>query len=307
MASGVACIVLTFNNVADTRECLSSLKAASPPPARIFVVDNGSTDGSLAALEREWGETATFVPLPQNLGVAAGWNHGIRAAMAENFERFLILNNDTVVEPGILSALVEALDRSPASTGLVSPVILKYDEPETVWYAGGRYGRLLGITRHPFLGKKWSDVRGAVTAASITDYAPICAVLMTRQAYERVGPFDEGFFFGHEDIDWCLRAADAGLRCVLVGQALVRHKISVTGGRRGGAFSNFSAFHFGRGSMRVGHKHHRGWRIAPFLFGQFCVRLPAYTLQILASRQVAPAALYAWGMVLGLSDWSRLQ
>src|SRR4051794_1288334 len=188
----VASIVLTYNNFSDTDECLRSLAQLTYPDHDIVVVDNGSTDGSPERLHRKWQATVRLVSNGRNLGGAAGWNAGIRAAWSDA-DYFLILNNDTVVDPGLIEPLLAGFASAP-DIALISPIIVSYDHPDNVWYAGGRYRELLGISTHPGLGGRWQSVAATLGHLAITDYAPLCAALVSKAAFEKVGLFDESFF-----------------------------------------------------------------------------------------------------------------
>jgi GT2 family glycosyltransferase len=100
----VVIIILTFNQLETTRSCLSSLQSAGGS-AHILVWDNGSTDGTAAAVEREFPQVSAHAH-PDNLGVALGRNEAARLA-TELFEPsyFLFLDNDMLVEPGFVEAL----------------------------------------------------------------------------------------------------------------------------------------------------------------------------------------------------------
>jgi GT2 family glycosyltransferase len=111
---------------------------------------------------------------------------------------------------------------------------------------------------------------------------------------------DDRFFFGHDDVDWCLRARQAGLRSVVVGQVLARHKVSTTGGIRGSTvLTPFSAYHHAKGSVLIGRKHASGWALLPYALGQLCVRFPYYSLQMLRAGQARGVFAYAQGLFDG--------
>jgi GT2 family glycosyltransferase len=295
----VASIVLSYNNFVDTHECLCSLAGIAYPAHEIVVVDNGSTDDSATRLRREWEGKVRFVLTGQNVGGAAGWNAGIHAAWA-TADYFLILNNDIVVDPGLVERLLVAFAGGP-DTALVSPVIVSYDQPDSVWYAGGRYNDLFGISTHARLGASWESLGPKFGALVATDYAPLCAALISKAVLEKVGLFDESFFFGHEDVDWCMRARDAGLRCRVAGQPLVRHKVSASGGSRGSlAFTRFSAFHFAAGSVKLGRKRNHGLRLVPFVVGQLFLRLPVYGFRMVAAGRPGALVSYLAGLVAGI-------
>lgn len=304
MTAKVASIVLTYNNFADTDECLASLAALDYPAHDIVVVDNGSSDGSLPRLRDRWQDRVRFIETGANLGAAAGWNTGVRAAFADN-DYFLILNNDIAVEPDLVQGLLRAFEGAP-HTALASPVIVSYERPEITWFAGGRYNSLFGLSRHAGLGRRWQRLGKGFGGLVATDYAPLCAAMVSKAAFERVGLFDESFFFGHEDVDWCLRARDAGFQCRVVGRPLVRHKVSASSGVRGSlTFTPFSAFHFAAGSVKLGRKRNRGWRFLPFAAGQILVRLPLYALRMARAGQGQAIVSYFKGLKEGLSAEMR--
>jgi len=204
------------------------------------------------------------------------------------------------VAPELLERLVEAFGRA-SGVGLVAPIMTFYDFPDRVWFAGGSYYPLVGITRHPGLNRPLETFGDLLGTLYQTDYAPTCAVLLSREALEDVGLPDERFVFGHDDIDWCLRASAKGYRALVVGEALVRHKVSSTGGTRGSTvLTDFSAYHHAKGSMLVGAKHATGWRLVPYLCGQVFVRFPYYSLIMLRAGRLTGPLSYMRGLVAGL-------
>src|SRR5215467_1114173 len=108
----VAAVVLAWNLRDETAACGESLRAQGYERLRLLFVDNGSTDGSPAFL-RERFPDATVLALPENVGIASGYNAGLERALAENADYALVLNNDTLFAPGMLRALVEAAERHP--------------------------------------------------------------------------------------------------------------------------------------------------------------------------------------------------
>ena len=104
----VCTVILNWNGLADTRECLSSLQRIDYGSNRVVVVENGSEGGEATALRQEFGEAIHLIESPTNLGFAGGANLGMRYALEQGADYVLLLNNDTTVDPAFLSALVEA-------------------------------------------------------------------------------------------------------------------------------------------------------------------------------------------------------
>ena len=114
----VTVVVLNWNNLPDTIECLESLRAVTYPALRLLVVDNGSTDGSEAALRARF-PGLELLQTGENLGFAGGNNAGIRRALEGGADHVLLLNNDTTVDPGFVTAMVDAARANPRA-GLLS-------------------------------------------------------------------------------------------------------------------------------------------------------------------------------------------
>jgi GT2 family glycosyltransferase len=124
--------------------------------------------------------------------------------------------------------------------------------------------------------------------------------------YRDVGMLDPDFLLGHDDIDWALRLRDAGYEIRVVGEPLVRHKVSVSAGVRGSnVLQPLQAYHYARGSMLVAAKHRHGWRTFPYLAGQLLVRLPFYTVQMLRARKPEGVRSYVRGLRDGYREFLR--
>src|SRR3954470_22920286 len=128
----VAVVVLTWNARADTLRCLASLRSIEWQDLIVVVVDNGSIDGTLAAV-RESFPDVVIVGNGENLGFAEGNNRGIRVALELGADAVLVLNNDAEVEPAVIAELSAALGKCP-DAGAVSPVVR--DRGGALWFAG---------------------------------------------------------------------------------------------------------------------------------------------------------------------------
>lgn len=301
----VAAIVLTYNNVTDTGECLRSLQGQGYPRQRLIVVDNGSQDGSGAKLQAEWGGQALFIENRRNLGVAAGYNTGIRAALDLGADYVVLCNNDIVVEPGFTAALLGAFEANPEA-GIVCPVILYYDQPDRIWFARTAQHPRLFYTRNPWRARPFSSVPLRLGDVYSSAFVPTCATMISRHALETVGLLDERFFFGHDDVDWCLRARRRGFDCAVVARPLVRHKVSVTAGTRGRqSLKPASAYTHAEGSVLIGAKHFRRTAAVPFLAGLLALRLPVNVYHLARSGDGASILAYLRGLWAGFRRYGR--
>jgi hypothetical protein len=240
----VTAVVLGWNGRDDTLACLRSLRAVTYPDLSVVVVDNGSTDGGPDAVAAEFPE-ATLIRLDENRGFAGGVNVGMDAALESGADAVLLLNNDAVVNAGFLEPLVEAIE---PGVGAVCAQILDGDGSH-IWYAGAAYDPRRGHQgRHTGYGL---PPLSADVAPYETDRACGGAMLLPRSALEPVGPLDESLFAYAEDVDWSLRARDAGLRIVVVPASVVRHRVSAS---TGGSSSPDSLYYALRNGLAVAER-----------------------------------------------------
>lgn len=219
----VCFILVNLNQEALTRACIQSVLALRYPNVEIVLVDNCSTDGSGARLAGEF-PAVVFIPSDVNRGFAEGNNLGIRRALERGAKYIVLLNNDTVVDPGMVEPLVDAA-RDDDSIGVQSCKIYFTAERDTIWYAGGKLRVYRAAGSHPGMHEK---DRGQYDSFGDTGFATGCMMFFTRRALEEVGLLDGRYFIYLEDADWCVRAREAGFRVVYNPAARLWHSVSVT-------------------------------------------------------------------------------
>lgn len=223
-APRVAIILLNWNGHQDTLACLESLRRLDYPNAAVFVVDNASTDGSEAILRAAATPDVTILQSGANLGFAGGNNLGIRAALDHGADYVWLLNNDTMVDPGALSALVRRAEADPR-LGLIGSRIFYLAPPQHLWFAGGAIYPRTGMAIHePY------DVPDApeYDQPRPTDFLTGCSILARRQTVEQVGGLPEQYFLYYEDVDWCCLARQAGWGIFYEPASVVYHKVSAS-------------------------------------------------------------------------------
>ncbi len=227
--TSIGVVVINWNGRADTLTCLESLVAAVPGPARIVVVDNGSTDGSVEALHqwraaRPAGNAAPPVSIlacSSNRGFSGANNVGVELLRADPaIGHFLLLNNDATVDPTFFAEVARALDAVP-DAGILGPTIYVTGRPEEVWYAGGRFLSLRTLVVHE------QTVPREATPLP-TEFVTGCAMLISRRAWETLGPLPECYFMYHEDAEYSWRAHAAGLPVLYAPRAVVYHAVGAT-------------------------------------------------------------------------------
>jgi len=216
----VSIVILNWNGLEDTRECLQSLRRIGYSNRRIVVVDNGSAAREAAALRDEFGDVSDVIENETNLGFAAGANLGIRHALKSGAEYVLLLNNDTTFEPTFLTALVEAAE-SRGDGAAFCPKTYFYAQPDMIYSTGGTVSIWTATARQIGRGQRDS---GQFDRVATRDYADGVCMLIPRRALETIGLLDEDYFAYWEETDWCTRARAGGFRCYYIPDARIWHK-----------------------------------------------------------------------------------
>ena len=251
---GVSIIVLNWNGGSETIDCLKSLRAVRYPNLHVIVVDNGSSDGSEERLRRDFAEW-TILQAGSNLGYAGGNNLGIRYCLDRYDDEFvLVLNNDIVVDPDFVTALVEtAIERPDA--GIFGPKILYQTQPEVIWFAGGSWHANGATFLH--IGQGSRDAQRFDEPAEV-DYITGCAFFVRRSLLESIGLLEDRFFLTFEDCDFCVRAGRVGSKCIYVPAARIWHAVSISFGGRGAPLGHYF---WGRNRLLFGERHLPLWRL----------------------------------------------
>ena len=266
----VGIVISNYNGWQDTVQCLESLQKQTYRDFEIILLDDASTNDSVQQLQKHLTENTVFLPQEANSGFAAVNNVGMRRALADGCDWVLLLNNDTVVAPDFLETL---LRETPA--GAVScPKMLFLDPPDEIWFAGGELDRATGKVKH--LGGHEKDGPAFAEKKQVS-FITFCCVLLPRQVVEEVGFLDETLFMYCEDVDYCIRLADAGVPLWFLPDAKIWHK---AGGSAGGMLS---VYYITRNTLYLTCK------------GKSALQIRARTLPVLISG----AARYALTKLLG--------
>jgi GT2 family glycosyltransferase len=249
----VSIVIVTWNGRAYLDACLTAVAAQQDVDAETILVDNASTDGTVAHV-RERFPWVRLVTLGENRGFAGGNNAGVREARGR---LVALLNNDTVADPGWLRALCRGIDEQKGFALAASKIVYMHDAA-VVDSAGD------GLLRW---GGAFKRHHGAPASAAVEsgEVFGVCgaACLMPKAVFEELGGFDDDFFASHEDVDLSYRARLRGYRCRFVADAVVRHHGSATLGRA----SRFAVFHGQRNLEWVYVKNTPGWLLVRTLPG----------------------------------------
>lgn len=203
-------VFVTLNGWAGTAKMLASVREAGDP-CKLVCIDNGSTDGTPGKLQMAG---VRVIRNPNNEGFAAAVNRGIREAGSDDI---VLLNNDAAVRPGWIRGLREGLESRP-DAGLAGCRVSPHHG--AVAHCGVR----LSAATLEGSDLAFSHDLGQHTGTREVRAVTFCCVYIPRATIDRVGLLDERYFAYYEDVDYCLRVAKAGLKCVYVGGVQVTHE-----------------------------------------------------------------------------------
>lgn len=254
MSLDLTVIITTYNSSAVIPNALASLQALPPDesPSLTVVVDNASTDGSAEIAEGFPG--VRVIRSRRNMGLAAANNLGASRAGPGSL---LFMNPDTVTLPGALKALALFEGEHPGAA-ILGPSMVDGEGASqstartfpTIWdiiLRRSPLGRLPlfreSVRRHMF------PVDGSAPAK--VDWLVGAALWLTRAGREKVGLMSEDYFLYFEDVEWCWRAAEAGMEVWLVPESVIRHECSRESARKPGR----ALWHHLRSMVRFFSKH----------------------------------------------------
>ncbi len=223
----ICVVMLTYNQKERTIEILSNLLSITDPSFEVLVWDNGSQDGTVAAVQDIFpGVIAHYHT--ENLGVAPGRNAAAELAIRTlNPTYLLFLDNDMIVEPNFVAALLKPF-LEDENVGQTQAKLRFMDDRERLNDGGGcNINFMLGRTTPIGYGEidrgQYDTVRECVACGG--------AMMVRAEIFQQLGGFDNSFGkLGPDDLDFSLRVAKAGYKVLFVPEAVAYHKVSHTYG-----------------------------------------------------------------------------
>ncbi len=290
----VSIIILNWNGLEDTLECLESLEKVTYPDLKIVVVDNGSKGDDVQILKEKFGHYIHLVCNDQNYGFTGGNNIGIRYIL-DSFDcnYILLLNNDTVVDPEFLAEMIKVAEADSA-IGITGAKVYYYDFPERLQSVWGEidlwrgHARIVPPAISASIRSREID-RGQYDQVKEVDWVTGCCFLIKKDAVEKIGLLDEGYFSFWEELDYCLEARKSGYKTVFAPKAKVWHKLL----RSAGKIPGFAEYYSVRNRFRFMRKHATRWQYGSFLLYFFSLRFWLATGYYLLYEQ-SPKALLGY-------------
>jgi GT2 family glycosyltransferase len=209
------CIILVnFNNISDTKECLQSIKNTSGPLPFVVVVDNASNNQKDIESELFFFPHLKLILNTENIGFGKANNLGISWVFKNILSNYVfILNNDTIIEKSTIPLMVKYFLTKDASIGLIVPKILIYNSPQEIWYKGADIDF-----------KKITPSTSPPVNPSNPIFASGCAMFFSYNVLKEIKGFDPYFFMYDEDVELCLRINKIGIKIAYFPDATIYHK-----------------------------------------------------------------------------------
>jgi N-acetylglucosaminyl-diphospho-decaprenol L-rhamnosyltransferase len=298
-------VIVNWNVKALLRDCLRSLGEADQvlhPTGEIIVVDSASTDGSPQMVRAEFPQVR-LIASRENLGYAGGNNVGAAAARGRYI---FLLNPDTVIKPGVLSAMIDYMDARP-QVGALGPQLLWPDG--TVQSSRRRFPTLGSLFwESTLLGQWWPRNRHIQRyymvdcppdQPQLVDWVVGAAIFIRAETWRQIGPIDESFFMYFEETDWCRRCVEAGWEIHYLPSVQIVHYE----GKSSEQVMADRTIRFQRSKIRYARKYFgRGWALVLrlFLWATFAFQWLAESTKWLIGhrRDLRRQRMIAYGQVL---------
>ncbi len=225
----------------------------------VIVVDNASSDGSVAMVEQEFPQVK-LIANRENLGFTVGNNQGIAASQGRYI---LLLNPDTEVVGDALATMVEYMDEHPI-VGVLGPQLLNPDG--SIQSSRRRFPTMATAFLESTILQQWFPNNAVLRRYYVldrpdndvqeVDWVTGACLMVRREAIEEVGMLDEGFFMYSEELDWCRRIKAQGWQIIYLPTAKVIHY----GAQSSEQVKAFQHIQFQRSKIRYFRKHHSRWQ-----------------------------------------------
>ncbi len=226
---GVSIVILNWNGLDDTIECIESLQKVTYPNFEVIVIDNASNGDDVRVLNERFGSYITLIENKKNYGCGEGYNSGIRYALNKGGSKYIItMNNDVTLDPAFMDELVRVAE-SDGKIGIVGPKIFYYDyngRNDVILDAGGKIHKW-SLKIHRRIGESQDDLPQYQIQKEV-DWVTGAVLMFKGHLIDKVGFWSDWYFIGYEDVEFCLKTSKQGYKVVYVPTAVAWHKVAVS-------------------------------------------------------------------------------
>lgn len=283
----VFAITINWNRAEDTIACIRSLKTQTLGLEKIIVVENGS-DEEPSFVKTHPFDDIEVIDTGKNLGFGAGANVGLKYALALGADCVLLINNDTFADAYMVKQLI--FESQKEGFEISAPLIYYHSAPEAVWSAGGTICKLIGLP-HDAHNRKNPPAKNTRRT-----FLTGCCLLLSRNALEKAGFFDEEYFMYYEDLDYMARANQLGIKMGVVPSAKLWHKEAQSSG---GYLNPKERYWSARSLMKYSKKATTWWNALPLWLHRLISSI-LWTFRLLLKGKPAALKAYWQGILDGL-------
>lgn len=219
----IGIVICNYNKREYVVNCIQSVLESKTDDFDIYVVDNASTDDSVEAITKKYGDRVTVLVNAENLGGSGGFNTGIRKVLEEGYEYLYCLDNDVLVDENAVGALADYLD-AHEDTGVAGSIVYHMDYPEYVQ----QYGLDIDFENYTAI-THYADFLddGSVPDVNFCDTVATCSVMIRTSCIKNtdIGIMPENNFIYWDDMEWIYRFTLAGFKVVTIKSSVVLHKM----------------------------------------------------------------------------------
>lgn len=251
----VAIIIVNYNGLNDTLECIESInKSQTKYDLKIIVVDNCSRVNE-AKIVQDIYKDVVAIRSDVNGGFSYGNNIGIRWALDNFCDYILLLNNDTIIKNDMIDTLIDS-----CNSQIVAPTMLYYGKYDLAWYAGGFINKRTGNAEHKHMNEHidYNSMQN-----EICTFVTGCCFAAKSETIQEIGYLDDSYFMYCEDTDYCIRAYLKGIEIEYIPKAVLWHKVSQS---TGGGNSPFATYYMTRNRLNYVKKYMSYFGITAYWF-----------------------------------------
>lgn len=292
----VSIITINYRQAQITCDLLDSLADIHYAHYETLLVDNGMEQDATSRYQQHL-PTVKVINSAQNLGFAGANNLAIQQAKGDYI---LLLNNDTIVPKHFLAPMVALMEKRP-EVGILSPKIYYYDQPNTLQYAGtARIDLTTGRGTDP---AKLSEDQGQYQENKAVELAHGACMLIRKEVLEDIGLLSEDYFLYYEELDFCMRARQAGWQIYYTADSYIHHRESSSTGKS----SAFKTYYMFRNRWLFMKKFNSTFHFLQFACYFLCISLPLNSLRFVWQKEWKHLQALWQGLVWNLSGQSNAQ
>lgn len=215
----VGIVICNYNKVDYILNCIQSILESRFQDFDLYVVDNGSTDGSAEAIRQKYGQQVELIANSENLGGSGGFNSGLRKAFEKGYPYLMCVDNDVLADENAVGNLYDFLENHPEA-GMAGSKVYHMEEPDYVQQYGQKIDFDHFCTEVNYH-NAYED--GSMPEYLYTDSVAACSLMVRRSLIQEIGLMPEENFLYWDDTEWCYRCHQAGYKVAAVGNSVVLH------------------------------------------------------------------------------------